>query len=944
MYSVTDLGTLGGPTSTATALNENGDVVGAAAINDNVRHAFLFRNGQMVDLTPGESHGTIATDVNASDEVVGSCNFYPAGIVYRNGQVDTLFNIYSADLINDNGEIVTTALGLWGWLPGLGQILGHDDYLPGPASGINNAGQIVGGVMGIDEGDDGGFPIVGGYLGNGQSPILLGDGVFPSAINAGGTIVGSTGASYSSVQNRAFVLPPGGTIAALPTLGGDYGEADSVNARGDIVGKSSTARADMHAFLYRGGAVQDLNDLIDPSLGWTLTEATGINDRGQIVGNGINPQGQHHAFLLDPDTDGDGLPDRWETDGIDVDGDGTIDLKLNSNPLHKDVFVELDNYGKVRPLAGALADVGVAFQNAPVANPDGHDGINLHVITSDPSVPGVQFTSAGFNAEIGQLRLQYVGNPGDTAQTRAAKRMAYRYCVFANTFPYTDPDGCTSPVLGLANGIPGNAFTVSLGRTKYEADRDSVAGTFMHELGHTLGLRHGGMDDVQYKPNYISVMNYTWAMPHPADQHGPGYADSWTLDYSRSIARYSIDESDLDERAGLGLRVGFDTQIGTGSLFGCVPVWRVVNETGPVDFSNSDVDGDGVFDNDQHVKADLNGDGILSQLDAALDWPVLVYAVPADKPAVAAGGAVAAPGIDEFDEFGMTVDAQLALDHAGADAMPPRVRIALDPDDPRQVELWFSEDVGTSLSLSDVQLQNVDTGQFLPTSALALAYDPTYDVATVTFPGFAGGVLPDGNYRLVLPAAAVIDGSGAPLDANGDGVGGDDLRFDFFQLAGDANRDRKVDFADLVALAQHYQVSDGLRTLADGDFTGDGNVDFDDLVKLAQNYNRSLDGAPVTGAAAPFATALAATLGMTPPASTAAAKTARRPTTVAKPVSHRPATPSRSSTIAPARKPAKTAPASFTAPIIAPPSAAAMIFGTQRIGNRGARHAEAVWE
>lgn len=48
-----------------------------------------------------------------------------------------------------------------------------------------------------------------------------------------------------------------------------------------------------------------------------------------------------------PDADGDGLLDRWETEGqgLDVDRDGTIDLDLyamGARPDHKDVFLELD--------------------------------------------------------------------------------------------------------------------------------------------------------------------------------------------------------------------------------------------------------------------------------------------------------------------------------------------------------------------------------------------------------------------------------------------------------------------------------------------------------------------------------------------------------------------------------------------------------------------------
>src|SRR5207237_4157672 len=73
--------------------------------------------------------------------------------------------------------------------------------------------------------------------------------------------------------------------------------------------------------------------------------------------------------------------------------------------------------------------------------------------------------------------------------------------------------------------------------------------------------------------------------------------------------------------------------------------------------------------------------------------------------------------------------------------------------------------------------------------------------------------------------------------------GGDDFVFSFFQLAGDANRDRTVDFADLVVVAQNYG-SVGGHGWATGDFNGDGNVDFADLVALAQRYGSTLAAAP----------------------------------------------------------------------------------------------------
>lgn len=56
-------------------------------------------------------------------------------------------------------------------------------------------------------------------------------------------------------------------------------------------------------------------------------------------------------------------------------------------------------------------------------------------------------------------------------------------------------------------------------------------------------------------------------------------------------------------------------------------------------------------------------------------------------------------------------------------------------------------------------------------------------------------------------------------------------------LPGDTNGDGKVDFADLVAIAQNYGGADKSRS--QGDVTGDGKVDFADLVQIAQNYGTS---------------------------------------------------------------------------------------------------------
>lgn len=52
---------------------------------------------------------------------------------------------------------------------------------------------------------------------------------------------------------------------------------------------------------------------------------------------------------------------------------------------------------------------------------------------------------------------------------------------------------------------------------------------------------------------------------------------------------------------------------------------------------------------------------------------------------------------------------------------------------------------------------------------------------------------------------------------------------------GDADGDGHVDFADLLAVAQHYGTAGSWST---GDFNADGSVGFDDLLLLAQHYSR----------------------------------------------------------------------------------------------------------
>jgi hypothetical protein len=193
-------------------------------------------------------------------------------------------------------------------------------------------------------------------------------------------------------------------------------------------------------------------------------------------------------------------------------------------------------------------------------------------------------------------------------------------------------------------------------------------------------------------------------------------------------------------------------------------------------------------------------------------------------------------------QLGATGDYSLTLSVASA-TPPTVVSSTFDYNSvPRQrVRFAFSTDVDASFTATDLQLVNLTTGQPVSNSNFALTYDPSSHVGFFTFPGFANGVLPDGNYRATLPAGSVTDASGTPLPS--------DVVVNFFTLGGDADHDRDVDVNDLGILATNWQQSP--RTFSHGDFDYNGTVNVNDLGILATRWQQSLaaPSSPTLGAA-----------------------------------------------------------------------------------------------
>jgi rhamnogalacturonan endolyase len=143
---------------------------------------------------------------------------------------------------------------------------------------------------------------------------------------------------------------------------------------------------------------------------------------------------------------------------------------------------------------------------------------------------------------------------------------------------------------------------------------------------------------------------------------------------------------------------------------------------------------------------------------------------------------------------------------------------------PHQIVVDFDEPILSTLSPASLQVWRAGNpaSSMMPT---AVVYDAVARRATFTLPA-----LSNGNYQVRLAASAAADASGNVL--------ADDVLLEFFVLTGDIDRNRTVDFNDLLVLAQNY--SQNNRTYAEGDLNGDGTVDFNDLLLLAQNYNTGL--------------------------------------------------------------------------------------------------------
>jgi probable HAF family extracellular repeat protein len=160
---------------------------------------------------------------------------------------------------------------------------------------VNSAGQVAG----YSETSDGGFAAFRWDRKTGMRQLYGPSDIVDTrafGINSAGAVAGLYIASGG--WGRAAMWDTDGVVIDLGSLGGGASYAYGINDEGSVVGFSFDALGRQRAFVWTGGMLFDLNDMVGDS-DWSFTAAYAVNDRGQIAGTGYY-KGVSSAFRLDP--------------------------------------------------------------------------------------------------------------------------------------------------------------------------------------------------------------------------------------------------------------------------------------------------------------------------------------------------------------------------------------------------------------------------------------------------------------------------------------------------------------------------------------------------------------------------------------------------------------------------------------------------------------------
>jgi hypothetical protein len=272
------------PTTTITALNDDGDVVGGNGV-------WFFSDSTYTDF------GVLLNDINDNEIAVGmgfGGSVIDGPVMLKGGVLTDLSKLNGAEhareayAINNNGLVcVGTEFEDGGLIIDIVhstvQILSFAGMSNPQPYTINKFDNYAGTCM--VNGNQHGF------WRQGPTCADLGPMEYPPIkLNNTGTLLGVWGVTWT--WDSSMSMPKLNNLA-LPASA----EIVSINDTGAMVGWMAGGPGDV-AILFDGNSVTDLNSQITAQ-GWLLTEAYAINNAGQIAGAGYL-NGVNMGFLLDP--------------------------------------------------------------------------------------------------------------------------------------------------------------------------------------------------------------------------------------------------------------------------------------------------------------------------------------------------------------------------------------------------------------------------------------------------------------------------------------------------------------------------------------------------------------------------------------------------------------------------------------------------------------------
>jgi len=222
------------------------------------------------------------------------------------------------------------------------------------------------------------------------------------------------------------------------------------------------------------------------------------------------------------DDDRDGIPDCSEESSTSTFA-GINLYSFGARLNQKDIFVEIDYMDSddpgITPRKEALDkvksvfakanysihfDVGDLIDKASGIDPDDYDLGGGNSITYSACLKLRK--TEGCGAYVDDIKYKNFD---------MARKSIFYYMVFGNS---QNSDGSAGSS-GLAEK-PGNDSIVTIGSWNLNTSSTNninqlnnfMAGTVLHEFGHNLDLGHGGDSSVNYKPNYLSSMNYLYQL------------------------------------------------------------------------------------------------------------------------------------------------------------------------------------------------------------------------------------------------------------------------------------------------------------------------------------------------------------------------------------------------------------------------------------------------